>query len=272
MFASIDRYVKHACATDRFETRRQVLLFASRITIYVTVIADVLNVAAHYILHVLGLLPYDVVPAATVGVIISTLVASGLTFSVVYVVGLAIHHLTISRAAFERLSRTDMLSGLMNRRAFLDEVSRAPRESSLILFDIDKFKAINDQHGHDTGDQAITAVAKLLKDTFANHHVVARIGGEEFAILVSAMTPTERLAMAVRCREMIASRPVSLAHSQLRITVSGGVADHEDYPTFEALYAACDKALYIAKASGRNCVLHSKDLCDIFNVREAIAS
>jgi diguanylate cyclase (GGDEF)-like protein len=272
MFASIDRYVKQACATDRFETRQQVFWFAVRITLYVTVIADVLNVVAHYGMHVLGLLPYDVVPAATVGVIISTVVASALTFSVVYVVGLAIHHLTISRATFEKLSRTDLLSGLLNRRAFLDEVSRAPRESSLILFDIDKFKAINDQHGHDVGDRAITAVAKLLKEAFADHHVVARIGGEEFAILVSTMTPTERLALAVRCREMIASRPVALEKSQLRITVSGGVADQEDHATFEALYAACDKALYIAKASGRNCVLHSKDVCDILNVRGAIAS
>ncbi len=260
MLAFIDRYVKEACATNRFETRRDVLHFALSITFYVTIVADVLNVVAHYTLNEFGLLPYDVIPAATVGVIISTSVASILTFSVSYVIGLAIHHLTISRATFERLSRTDMLSGLLNRRAFLDEATRAPENSSLILFDIDKFKSINDQYGHDVGDQAIIAVAANLSETFAQCQAVARIGGEEFAILVSALTPTERYALAERCRQLIAAKSFTAGTSRFRITISGGVADREDHATFEALYAACDKALYIAKASGRNRVVHSKDI------------
>lgn len=260
MLAFIDRYVKEACSTNRFETRRDVLSFALSITLCVTIVADVLNVLAHYSLDALGWLPYDVVPAATVGVIISTLVASTLTFSIVYVVGLAIHHLTISRATFERLSRTDMLSGLLNRRAFLEEATRAPENSSLILFDIDKFKSINDQYGHDIGDQAIIAVAANLSENFAQCHAVARIGGEEFAVLVSALTPTERFALAQRCRELIAAKSFTAGASRFRITISGGVADREDHSTFEALYTACDKALYIAKASGRNRVVHSKDV------------
>jgi diguanylate cyclase (GGDEF)-like protein len=268
MLALIDRYVKEACSTNRFETRRDVLRFALSVTLYVTIVADVLNVLAHYSLNELGLLPYDVVPAATVGVIISTLVASILTFSIVYVVGLAIHHLTISRATFERLSRTDMLSGLLNRRAFLDEATRAPENSSLILFDIDKFKSINDQYGHNVGDQAIIAVAANLSENFAQCQAVARIGGEEFAILVSALTPTERFALAERCRELIAAKSFTAGTSRFRITISGGVADQEDHATFEALYTACDKALYIAKASGRNRVVHSKDIEPLSKARK----
>ncbi|WP_181013792.1 GGDEF domain-containing protein [Agrobacterium rosae] len=260
MLAFIDHYVKKACSTNRFETRRDVLSFALSITLCVTIAADVLNVVAHYSLDGLGWLPYDVVPAATVGVIISTLVASSLTFSITYVVGLAIHHLTISRATFERLSRTDMLSGLLNRRAFLEEAMHAPANSSLILFDIDKFKSINDQYGHDIGDQAIIAVATNLSEIFAHCKAVARIGGEEFAVLVSALTPTERFALAQRCRVLIAAQSFEAGSSRFHVTISGGVADQEDHPTFEALYTACDKALYLAKASGRNRVVHSRDI------------
>ncbi|NTF33971.1 GGDEF domain-containing protein [Rhizobium skierniewicense] len=259
MLAFIDRYVKEACSTNRFETRRDVLFFALTITLYVTIVADVLNILAHYTLNALGLLPYAVVPAATVGVIISTLVASSLTFSIVYIVGIAIHHLTISRATFERLSRTDMLSGLLNRRAFLEEAVRAPANSSLILFDIDKFKSINDRYGHDIGDQAIIAVANQLSDIFAQSQAVARIGGEEFAVLVSALSRTERLALAQRCVELIAAKPFSAGGKGFRITISGGVADHEDHSTFETLFKACDKALYLAKASGRNRIVHSSE-------------
>ncbi|MCL6653237.1 hypothetical protein A6R70_13155 [Agrobacterium rubi] len=260
MLAFIDRYVKEACCTNRFETRRDVLSFALTVAIYVTLVADILNVIAHYTLDALGLLPYDVVPAATVGVIISTLVASSLTFSIVYIVGLAIHHLTISRAAFEHLSKTDMLSGLLNRRAFLEEATRAPSNSSLILFDIDKFKSINDRYGHDIGDQAIISVANQLSDIFSQGGAVARIGGEEFAVLISALSRTERLALAQRCAELIASKPFSAGGKGFRITISGGVADREDHTTFEALFKACDKALYLAKASGRNRIVHSNDI------------
>jgi diguanylate cyclase (GGDEF)-like protein len=207
-------------------------------------------------------LPYDD-ELAKAGMIISTVVASVLTFSLVYVVGLALHHLTLSRAAFEELSRRDMLSGLMNRRAFLDEVTRAPAASSLIMFDIDKFKAINDRFGHDIGDQAIIAVSRQLEEIFSQSHAVARIGGEEFAVLVSALSPTERLALAHRCTQLIAARPIQAGQTQVDITVSGGVADQEDFPTFDALYKACDKALFVAKASGRNCVVHSRDIAVI---------
>lgn len=119
MFAFVERHIKQACATNRFETRNQVMSLALRMTLGVTLVADALNLVAHYFLNAIGLLPYDVVSAATVGLIISTVVASSLTFSLVYMVGLAIHHLSISRASFEKLSRTDMLSGLLNRRAFV---------------------------------------------------------------------------------------------------------------------------------------------------------
>lgn len=270
MLTMIDRFVKQACATDRFETRRQVLTFAFGLTIAVTAVADILNLASHYILHVLGLLPYDFVQAATVGLIISTLVASALTFTVTYVIGLAIHHLTISRATFERLSRTDMLSGLLNRRAFLHEVSMAPSDSSLVLFDIDRFKAVNDVYGHDVGDRVIIAVAAKMAEVFQDEHLIARIGGEEFAILIVKLTSSERVELAERCRQTIERQPILLDTEILHVTVSGGVAEKDDYRSYEALFKACDQALYMAKASGRNCILHTRDLSSVLPPQKAL--
>lgn len=260
MLAFVERQIQQACASDRFETRSKVLSFALRVTFCVTATADILNFVAHHLLNTFGLLPYAVAPAVTVGLIISTIVASSLTFSIVYLVGLAIHHLSISRAEFERLSRTDMLSGLLNRRAFMEEVAKAPGDASLILFDIDRFKQINDEFGHDAGDHAIIAVAKHLLSTFTEPHVVARIGGEEFAILAVKISAPERLALAQRCREMVAARPMEVKDRLVHITVSGGIAEKDAYSSFEDLFSACDKALYQAKSSGRNLLFHTRDI------------
>lgn len=259
VLAFIEHQIKQACATDQFETRDKVLSFALRMTFGVTLIADTLNFVAHHLLDALKLLPYAVGPAVAVGLIISTVVASSLTFTIVYFVGLAIHHLSISRTAFEHLSRTDMLSGLLNRRAFMEEVANMQDHASLVLFDIDRFKRINDEFGHDAGDHAIIAVARHLMSAFTKPHIVARIGGEEFAILVVKVTAPERLALAQRCREMMAVRPVQIKDKLVHITLSGGIADKESHASFEEMFNACDRALYIAKSTGRNQLLHSRD-------------
>lgn len=254
--SAIDQRVRQACEINRFEHKDQVSRFAAKMATVVTIVADILNLAAHVSLNALGLLPYALVPAAVVGLVISTVVASVLTFSVVYVIGLAIHRLTISRAMFERLSRTDMLSGLLNRRAFVDEVSRAPQDASLVLFDIDRFKLINDNYGHDVGDRAIVMVSKQLAAALSEKHIVARIGGEEFAALIVELTPTERLALVERCRQMIEASKVGDDVAQLRVTVSAGIAERGSHDTFQSLFIASDRALYLAKSSGRNRVVH----------------
>lgn len=271
MLAFVERHIQQACATDRFETKSKVLSFALRTAFVVTLIADILNIVAHHLMDALGLLPYNVLQGATVGVIISTVVASSLTFSIVYLVGLAIHHLSISRATFERLSRTDMLSGLLNRRAFMEEVAKADENASLILFDIDRFKRINDEFGHDVGDHAIVTVARHLMSAFPQPHVVARIGGEEFAVLAVQLTAQKRLTLAQRCNEMLAARPVNLKDRLVHITLSGGVADKESYASFEDLFNACDRALYLAKSSGRNQILHSDLLPEDFKAKASVA-
>lgn len=257
MLSLINRYVKSACDSGRFGNRRTVLTFAISVAVYVTLAADALNVAAHYSLHFAGLLPYDVVPATIVGVSISTVVASMLTFSIVYIVGLAIHHLTVSRAEFERLSQTDALSGLLNRRALMTHATSF-RSGSLVLFDIDRFKSINDHYGHEVGDMAIVTVAERLTSVFGHDAVIARIGGEEFAVLTNSYSLTS-LETAWRCVEEISSHAVEAGDHRIALTVSGGVADTTKYETFETLYRASDRALYVAKTAGRNRVVHIDD-------------
>jgi diguanylate cyclase (GGDEF)-like protein len=167
----------------------------------------------------------------------------------------------------EALSVTDPLTGLANRRrlvgAFDNERHRADRYGtplSLLLIDLDRLKEINDLRGHAAGDRALMLVAEGLRKSCRITDLLARTGGDEFAVLAVNTTATEALALAHRvcatirrlgaqsfpegARDGIAPRP----------TVSVGVADLDCVPTasFEALHAAADTALYAAKAAGRD--------------------
>ena len=252
--------INFVCSKGDFASRSAVLPFAILVTLFVVVAANILDIVALASIDAVGLLPYSMVSAVTVGFIITTVLAGLLTFCVTYVIGLAIHELSISRASFEILSRTDALSGLLNRRAFLEAFATAPEATSLALFDIDRFKSINDRYGHDAGDRVIVSVAQVLTDIFGSAHVAARIGGEEFAVLISGLTPAERFALADAARKEIGERPVVLDEVTAVATVSGGVADRDDHPAFGPLFFAADRALYVAKASGRNLILHDRDI------------
>ena len=169
----------------------------------------------------------------------------------------------------EALSVTDPLTGLANRRrlmaAFGDELNRAARYGTpiaMLVIDLDRLKEINDRRGHAQGDRALQLVAESLRRTCRATDVAARMGGDEFVVLAVNTTAAEALALAHRvcatvrrlglAAEMNAnSRSVSDAGGY---TVSIGVADLDGatLPTFEALHAAADRALYAAKAAGRD--------------------
>ncbi|MGH2753200.1 MAG: diguanylate cyclase [Actinomycetota bacterium] len=155
----------------------------------------------------------------------------------------------------QTLAETDPLTGIANRRVFettLDrEISRAARTGelvSLLMFDIDHFKALNDKHGHDAGDEVLKAVAKVLASCSRNFDTVARYGGEEFGIVLADCTLSEAFDTADRLRDM-----VSGLQTVEPITVSAGVAS---YPTHagdrDDLISVTDKALYESKSLGRN--------------------
>ena len=162
--------------------------------------------------------------------------------------------------AMDRLSAEsglDSLTGLANRRRFRDalvrEVERWRRYSvpcALILLDIDHLKVINDKHGHPAGDQVIQHVAYTLAQCSRDNDTAARMGGEEFALLLAGLGEDKAAKAAERLRRIISERPVEGVG---RVTISIGVAAcPQNADSERALYAASDAALYVAKTEGRN--------------------
>lgn len=155
------------------------------------------------------------------------------------------------------LSQTDPLTSLRNRRAFderlqvaFEHARRYERPLSIAMVDVDHFKSINDTHGHDTGDAVLRAVAKIIGTGTRQTDFAARVGGEEFAILLPETPLFEALQFGEKLRSLIASGPVA-GH---KVTVSIGIASmpHSQLPGTAELFRAADQALYRAKTNGRN--------------------
>jgi diguanylate cyclase (GGDEF)-like protein len=161
-----------------------------------------------------------------------------------------------------RRARTDSLTGLANRRDFDEQLRRVVAETdrfgnscSLILVDLDHFKSVNDKHGHEAGDAVLKHVAGLLRETVREVDICARYGGEELAVLLPQTSQTGAKDVAERLRQALESRPSSHGGQQIPVTASFGVATYPvPVPYGDWLVLAADKALYEAKASGRNCV------------------
>lgn len=172
-----------------------------------------------------------------------------------------------ARDEAERLARTDGLTGVANRRWFEEvaaqEVARSQRYHqplSMILFDIDLFKQINDNHGHATGDAVIQTAASVVKEAIREVDFVARVGGEEFAILLPGIHQGQAVTMAERLRELIAGRVASHQDLQLNFTASLGVSECRlDDLGFGTLLHRADQAMYMAKQRGRNRVAVAPD-------------
>jgi len=166
----------------------------------------------------------------------------------------------------ERLATTDDLTGLCNRRHFLavaeDARSRHAREQrpfSLLIFDIDLFKSVNDRFGHDAGDSVIRHVADVCRNSVGASDILARLGGEEFILLLPGTTGEEAMARADDMRRRLEATPFEIDGSKVRVTVSIGVAEAAP-PTDSIgdLMKRADQALYQAKREGRNCVRYAR--------------
>ncbi|MDI6750208.1 MAG: diguanylate cyclase [Rhodocyclaceae bacterium] len=160
----------------------------------------------------------------------------------------------------ELLARTDALTGLANRRAFDEvaqqEIQRAQRYGTpltLVLADLDHFKAINDSHGHDVGDCVLQDFARILAGSVRNVDLVGRWGGEEFAILMPGTDLAEATQAAERMRRQVEQAQLCIEETTCRYTASFGVAAFRaDMPTLASLLGRADMALYRAKRLGRN--------------------
>lgn len=161
------------------------------------------------------------------------------------------------------LALTDGLTGLLNRRAFDNELAvavaraeRYQRDLTLILTDIDNFKQLNDSYGHPAGDAVIRAVGRVLVEKSRRIDTVARIGGEEFALILADTPSAAGLRLAERLRQAVSNA----SSESISFTASFGVVSINDTdPTPAALMAAADEALYAAKDAGRNCVRYGAD-------------
>ena len=177
---------------------------------------------------------------------------------------LILRDISDKRAATEKRRQAafcDHLTALANRRAFFEaaelEIERAahtPRQLAVIVFDADHFKGVNDRHGHPAGDRVLCDLANALRDTFRAVDTVARLGGEEFAVLLPSTGIAQALAVAERLRAQVATRLVAVDGVEIAYTVSAGVAvlDANDALGIDALIKRADQALYAAKAQGRN--------------------
>ena len=162
---------------------------------------------------------------------------------------------------FRHLAATDSLTGLHNRRNFfsLAEVALAStgdsRPIAAVMIDVDHFKRINDTFGHAVGDEVLAAVSESLRDAVRNNDVVARFGGDEFAVLLPNSGRREAAVVAERLRRRAMAVPVETSAGPVEIGLSVGVGVHErGTPDVESLLLRADEALYDAKRAGRGCV------------------
>jgi diguanylate cyclase (GGDEF)-like protein len=162
----------------------------------------------------------------------------------------------------EVLARTDPLTGANNRRHFMEtgnaEVQRMQRYNSsftVMMLDIDHFKSVNDNYGHDVGDDALKATVKVLEKALRVEDTLGRLGGEEFAIILPETNKFNAAIVAERIRVSVSEIVVDTDKGPLSFTVSTGVSDSSNGPDFDAILKCADEALYQAKEGGRNRVV-----------------
>ena len=201
--------------------------------------------------------------AATVMLSASTLCSSLLCFSMSHKSSQTLKRLARVQAELWKTSRTDELTGLLNRRGFVEAADIAlarAREEQIpavaLMCDIDRFKTLNDTFGHDFGDAALVKLGNLLRaQSEMTEMIVGRHGGEEFVALLLGKTAAEAMQTAEAIRQACAAQQVSHDGTSARITVSIGIAPSERDPSLEMLLRDADKALYRAKDAGRDRVM-----------------
>jgi diguanylate cyclase (GGDEF)-like protein/PAS domain S-box-containing protein len=160
----------------------------------------------------------------------------------------------------KKLARTDSLTGVFNRRHFFElalhefaVTRRYRRPLSMIIFDIDYFKQVNDTFGHQVGDRLLKRVAKIAREQLREADILARYGGDEFAVLLPASSARDAAIVAQRIRESVSAFGVDTNEGKASVTISIGIAEcTPDGCTLDRLIQEADTAMYAAKEAGRN--------------------
>jgi diguanylate cyclase (GGDEF)-like protein len=158
-----------------------------------------------------------------------------------------------------RIATTDELTGLLNRREFLDragrEFSRSLRYDdaiTMLLLDVDRFKDINDQFGHAAGDEALRRLAQAGEECVRATDIFGRLGGDEFAVLLLETDIADAVRLAERLRSTLDDIVLDTDHGSVSFTVSIGVASRDSETTLDELMSRADRSLYRAKRAGRD--------------------
>lgn len=172
-----------------------------------------------------------------------------------------------ARRRAERLARIDALTGLLNRRALVEQGSglwniarRTGGQLSLILLDLDHFKHINDAYGHAVGDKVLMETATMLRETCRKGDLAARWGGEEFILLLPGAGRPEARKLAERLREVFANRALSGDGATIKLRASFGIAALDEHASLSALIKEADDYLYQAKQEGRDRICGAEGL------------
>jgi diguanylate cyclase (GGDEF)-like protein len=199
-----------------------------------------------------------------VSLLIAAVVSAILTAALSYSSAVVMQQLELARGELWRMARTDQLTGILNRRGFDDTAVSAVRvaaaadsQISILMCDIDRFKAINDRFGHEAGDRVLVALAALMR-SFAQAHggIVARHGGEEFVVLLVGVDPDRSLILAEGLRASC-DRTVHFGREAVAVSISVGLATSRGECQLARLMRDADSALYAAKRRGRNQVARS---------------
>ncbi len=165
----------------------------------------------------------------------------------------------------EQAARTDSLTQLANRRAFTEQLEQSLETAqaennplSLLLIDVDRFKQVNDLHGHQAGDAALRQIAQTLVAVLPDAQLIARYGGEEFAAILPKTTLSEAEVAAEAARAAVESLTIDLGCRQLKLTISSGLVEALPDDDIDSFLRRADTALYASKESGRNCI-HTHD-------------
>jgi diguanylate cyclase len=161
-------------------------------------------------------------------------------------------------AELHHASTHDPLTNIGNRKFITEHLTAAmerPDPFSIVLLDIDHFKNINDTYGHGGGDAALTAIAQNLRSSLQAGDVMGRWGGEEFMILLPNTSLDTALFRAERLRLNLEALTIPSTDSEIRVTASFGICEHQTSETLRQTISRADKALYQAKQQGRNCCI-----------------